>query len=376
MVSPDVTPYVDLRLYDRSAQQIFDAAIALAVARIPDWIPREGNTEVVLLEALALEVSELTFAINRLPSATTEVLLRLFDVTPNEGTPAVATATFTLSDANGHTVPAGTRLRWDPGDGSGVVDFTTDVALAVTAGQSTGTVAVTASSVGTRANGALVGDDLQLIDSVIYVESVEFATSPSGGSNPEDDAEYLARGVSALSRLVTTLVLPEHFQSFALDDVRVSRAYAIDLYDPATGPNPGDNPGHVTVAVLGEGSALLSASIKTEIEDAMEAATLANLLVHVIDPTITSVDVTVEVTAKAGFATADVQASVETAIEAYLDPQAWAWGDTVYRNELISLIDQVAGVDRVVDITAPVGDAALSGVAPLADAGTITVTVS
>ena len=66
---------------------------------------------------------------------------------------------------------------------------------------------------------------------------------------------------------------------------------------------------------------------------------------------IVPINVTVEVTNKSGYIPASVAASVQTALDQYLHPDYWAWGETVYYNELISLIDQVDGVDRVVSLS-------------------------
>ena len=46
----------------------------------------------------------------------------------------------------------------------------------------------------------------------------------------------------------------------------------------------------------------------------------------------------------------------------------------MYRNELISLVDQVAGVARVANLVAPTANVALPGVAALASADAVTVT--
>ena len=86
--SPDLTPYVDLTLFDRTAQEIIDSAVLLAQIRLPDWTPREGNTEVAMIEAFALEVSEAVFAVNRLTSALVTAILGLYGLTADPGDPA------------------------------------------------------------------------------------------------------------------------------------------------------------------------------------------------------------------------------------------------------------------------------------------------
>lgn len=375
MPSPDLTGYVDLAIYDLEPSTIVDRALLDAATKLPGWVPREGNTEVVLIEALALEVAELVYAINRVPAAVATILLRLFDVERSEGTPPVAEATFTLSDNAGHTVPAGTIVRLDLGGELGPVTFTTDVDLVVAPGNVSGDVAITGTTNTDEANATAIGTPLDLVSSVFFVDAVELAAVVSSGTNPEDATAFLDRGIARLARLTTTLVLPEHFTAAALEEVDVARATTIDLYD-GTGTPAGTDAGHVTTAVVGDAGALLSGGRKTEIEATLEALASADLDVHVIDPTITAQDVDVTVMRLAGYTDGEVEQNISDALEAYLSPDTWEWAGTIRRNELIALIDAAAGVDYVEALADPAADVVLAGAAPLADLGALTVTVN
>lgn len=375
MPSPDVRQYVDLTLFDRDEQDIFSNALADAQYKLADWIPREGNTEVVLLEALALEVAELVFAVNRVPGAVTEVLLRLFGLERDTGAPATATVIFTLADTLGHEVPAGTRLRLDMGAGN-LVDFTTDVGVAVPPGQLTGSVLITAVDNGTLAHGATVGVALEILDAISFVETVALTSVPANGRDEETGDAFLTRGVGALSRLVTTLVLPTHFTSYALTKPYVYRATTLDNYDPGQAGAVGTHPGHVTVAVAGPAGGIVATADKNALLAEMEAAALANLAVHIADPTVTNVNVTATVKGLSGYTAATVQANVTAVLDEYLNPDTWPWSATVRYNELIARIDRAEGVDYVVSVAAPAADVALTGVAPLANLGTATITVT
>jgi hypothetical protein len=108
--SPDVREFVDLTLYDASSQAIFEKALDYALIAFPELQPREGTIENLLLQAIALEVQEAIYAINRLPGAVVEVLLRLLDLDRNAGTKATAVARFTGLTTSSFDVPAGTRL--------------------------------------------------------------------------------------------------------------------------------------------------------------------------------------------------------------------------------------------------------------------------
>ena len=121
MGSPDVTPYVDLTLFDASSQQIFLDSIDYARVALPEFAPQEGSIETVLLQAMALETQESIYAINRLPGAVIEVLLRLLDVERNTGTSATTIVKFNGSTTANFDIPLGTRLYYQESSTSDVL---------------------------------------------------------------------------------------------------------------------------------------------------------------------------------------------------------------------------------------------------------------
>jgi uncharacterized phage protein gp47/JayE len=375
MASPDLRDYVDLTLDERTVQELFEEALAAAQAKLPGWVPREGQTAVVLLESQSLLVWELAAAINRTPGAVADILFQFYGVTRDTGTAPTVDVTFTLSDTAGHTVPAGTRLRLTLGTGE-TIAFTTDTDLLVPAGTDQGTVQATATVATSDANGTAAGTPVEVLDAILFVESAVTADVVSGGTDPETTGEWRDRAAQVLSRLVNTLVLPSHFTAAVLEDPRVHRATTVDNYDPGQAGAPGDHAGHVTTYVLAENGVFLSQAVKDELFDVLDPKALANLAIHVADPTITAVDVTATVVHKPGHDAATVEQAVADALTAYLDPDSWPWAATVRRNELIALIDGVEGVDYVDTLSAPAGDVALPGVANLATAGLLTITAN
>jgi Baseplate J-like protein len=376
----DLTGYVDLRLYDVSDQDIVDTAIAAAQLNLPGWIPNEANTEVIIMEALALEIAEAIVAVNRLPGAVAVAILGLIGVTRDLGAPPVATATITFGDLLGHIVPAGTRIHLQLADGSTVTFLVEPPGLTVAPGIGDGVVSLIGDTYTSAANGTPLGTVLAMADRLPFVDSVVLATAVADGRSPETDNEWRDRGVDRLSRLSEALVLPRHFTAAALEDPLVGIAMGLDSYDPGVGSGvPGDHPGHMTVAVLDEAGTPLSAPAKAALELSMETSAVAMLDVHVMDATIVTVPVATTVVPIAGTVWATVQASVIASIQAYIDPIAWSerdGGPTIYLNEMISLIDQVSGVDRVVTVTLNgVGaNYAIAGITALPNAGVITVT--
>lgn len=377
MPSPDATPYVDLTLLDVSSEQLAAASVHTLASRLPGWQPREASTEVMLLETSAVMVAELIYAINRLPGAVLETLLRLFDLDRSLGTPATAYAELTVVDALGHTIPAGTRLRLDIDPGTEPVTFTLDADLVVDPGDTAGVAAITAVESTTTPNGAVVGTTLIILDAVPAV-SAKLTTSPAGGTGPEDGAAFLERATPVLARLTDTLVLPDHFTARALElgdqlVAPVYRARTLNLYDADT--DTPDSAGHVTVAVLARDGAELTGPQLTAVDNALEAQALASLSIHVINATVTAVPVEAQVTIRPGYNEAQVLEAAADAVRAWLDPNAWEWSDTVRENELIALLDNVAGVDYVewVLLDGDPVDFALTGPANLAAAGTVDV---
>ena len=302
MTSPDVTPYYDLRLYDTSAQQLFDGAMTQALVRLPGWQPLEGDTAVVLLEALSWIAAEGIFAINRLPAAVIRVLLGLFGVTLDVGAQATSTVSLRYSDGAAHNVPAGTMLQLDMG-GPAPLLMTTTAAAALPAGGTSVTVGVVFTAFTGAPNNVAAGTALQLVNALVFLDSAALAATPAGGRYPESDASYFSRATQILQRLVATFVLPVHFQAAALQNPAVFRAHAIDNYDPTVNGSgtPGLDGGHVTVAVLGPNSVLVGAADKSALLATLQAGALANLTVHLVDPQFVTVDVSVTVMPLPGY---------------------------------------------------------------------------
>lgn len=373
---PDLSSYVDLRLFDVTDQEVVDTALAAARANLPGWIPREGNTEVLIMESLALEIAEAIVAINRLPGAVVAAILLLAGVDRDYGAAPITSATFTLGDTLGHTIPGGTRLYLVLDDSSTVTFLVEPPGLVVPPGSATGTVSIIADTNTGQANGVQAGTQLVPADPLPFIESVELAGAVADGRDPETDEQWRDRGVARLSRLSDALVLPRHFEAAALERAEVERAVAIDLYDPLQLGDPGDHPGHITVAVLGENGAALSTEAKDGIEQSLEASAVAILDVHVVDVVVDTVPVATQVHPLPGYTEAAVTEAVQDAVAAYIDPLTWTWGGVIRLNEMISLIDRVTGVDYVVTVTID-GNASnytVAGAATLPKAGTVTVT--
>lgn len=375
MTSPDLTPYTDLTLFDRSAEDIFEIWLTQVRSRLPDYLPVETNTEVVVAEGLALEVAEEVFAINRLPAATIEGVLRLFGVERDQGAAPTTTLTFSVGDIAGHAIPAGTRAVLPLAGGREPVVFTTTAELLIAPGSNIGTVAALGSRFTADANGYAPGTLLELLDSISFAEQVTLGSQPINGRDPEDVQQWLSRGVSRFDRLSDAITLPRHFTSYALD-FGIYRAHTVDQYNPAIpGARPGDHPGHVAVAVYGKGDLPVPDVTKQELAAALIPLSAPHLIKHIMDPTVTTVNVSASVAAHSGYDPLEVRAAADQAIRDYLNSDTWPWQALVRRTRLIALLAGVEGVAYVTNLTTPSADVTLAGVANLTRAGTVSVSV-
>lgn len=369
--TPDLSQYRDLRIYDRDAESLYEVAEQDLIMKLPDWAPREDATEVMLLQALALQVSETMFAINRLPGGIMQILMQMYGVQRDEGTYPNAEITVRVADTFGHTIPAGTRFSLEMPMDQGTIVFATTEAAAVAVGETTVTVSALGEEFTSLANNTPAGTSVELLDSISFVERSQLAIPVFGGRDAESDTEWVARGSARLRRLSDALVIPDHFTVATLEYASVSRAVTLDTYNPDS-PTPADSPGHITVALFGL-SGVLTTEQKEEIRQDLMSSAIANLTVHVSDPTVTTVDVEVTVKRGTGHTEDAVRANVVAKLQEYLNPNTWPWETTLRYNELIARVDGAEGVDYVVDVISPATDVSLPGVAPLTQLGTVAV---
>ena len=375
MPNPDITQYTNLVIYDKDPQDIVDAALVVLQARLPEWTPSETNIELALLEAMALEVAETIYTINRLPEVMVETLLALYEIERDQGVAPSVTIEFTMADNAGYTIDEGTEVSISI-SASENLSFFTDSDLVIAPGNTTGTKTATAIENTISANGVAIGTSCELVDAIEAVESIETTTVIAGGEAPEDDTTFLTRGIQRLQRLTDTLVIPEHFSQYALEKTYVTRAYAIDNYNSEAGSGvPGDHDGHITVVVYGDGANVSNgnkALLLAELDDNASG----NLGVHLLNPTINTVNVAIAVKKVDAYTTGAIQTAVQTALTAYLNTATWDWSGTVRRNELITLVSNFTGVDYVVSLTTPASDVTYATEGNLVTAGTLTVTVT
>lgn len=113
-----------------------------------------------------------------------------------------------------------------------------------------------------------------------------------------------------------------------------------------------DQNGYVSVYVSDVGGASLSNSSLTGIEADLTDRSVGGLIVRVDNARVVPVEINVNVIlASNNVAGSIVENSIKEALDQYVHPDYWQWGDAVYKNEIIALVDRVAGVERVVSVT-------------------------
>lgn len=146
-------------------------------------------------------------------------------------------------------------------------------------------------------------------------------------------------------------------------------------------------------AVDSDGNAL-STPDKAALVSYLQSQREVNFVVNYLDPLITMIDVNTQFKVLPGYDPATAVSNVTTALQNYLSPKNWGvdpndvhhWieSPTVYYNEVVALISNVVGVDRVTSLLLSVGgltpttpaaaDVGISHPAGLVDYGTLTVT--
>lgn len=385
-----MTQYLDIPFEsdpDALSQEAFDY---LSTA-IPNWTPAEGNLDVWLIRAIARVAGE----VQEMASAVPTTIFRyagnnLFGITPIDAVSATGATTWTMRDNAGYTIPDGTlvgvRLSGDV-----IIPFQTVGDVIVPNGSTvTSTGGVQISAVNPGADGSGLTGDMELIDSIGFVDSIVLESpGTTGGIDAETDDDYLNRLTLQLQLLAPRPIIPSDFSAMALDVPGVHRALALDGYDPVT--NTYDNERMVTVAAVDASGAAVATAVKTQVAALLENNREVNFQVNVIDPTFNTIDVTFAVKCDVGFTdVADVASRVSDAITAFLSAETWGLpntGDTItWNNEdtvryltLADVVHSVQGVRYIESLFIGIGggtqtsaDNVMDGAAPMPVPGNIT----
>jgi hypothetical protein len=391
--------YVELPL-TADATALSDIGKDYLAEEIPDWNPRPGNVESILLESTGQIGAEVVDQAAQVPPVIFAYFGSwLLGIGLQEATPATANVAFTFEVGMPVEVPAGTLLAAPNPDGESYV-FQTDNSVRSDFPAPFDT-SVTALEVGAAANGCL--GVCELIDVIDGVASATMTTAALGGADEEDADAYLDRLADALTILAPRPILPQDHATMARQIEGVGRALAIDLYQPATAEGGYGTPRAaaaatnvprcVTVAVTAEGGSPPSDALMNTVWTTLDSAREVNFLEYVVPPSYTTIEVQATVIAYPGYVLAEVKAAAEEMMRTWLDPggwgaeevgeeQGWSRQTSARLYEAVDYLNRADGVQYVSTVQLrkaggafAASDVALTGVAPLPLAGAITVTV-
>jgi hypothetical protein len=376
---------------DTAPTDLADEAFSYIEEQVPGWLPSPGNLEAWLIDALAQLAGELRDLAALVPDSIFEYYgTSILNLPPYPAVSASGSTTWVAVDAAGYTVDAGTLVAVQPPASIEAYAFQVVADFDIPAGTTTYVGAqIQALEAGVTASG--ITGDVQMIDPLAFIASVTLNGATSGGTDAEATDDYLNR-LSDLATLLTPRpILPQDFAILAQRSIAaIQRAVAIDLYDLATAT--ANVPRCVTVVICDANGQPCDATTKSAALTLLQAQREVNFLVFVGDPTYTAVDVTWAATSYPGYDPTLVTTNVNTALAQYLNPASWGvpdFGDTSGRSwinvtsarylEISNVINNTEGVHYVTSLqiaahggTLGTADVALSGVAPLAEAGTIT----
>lgn len=206
-------------------------AIADIQAQIPGWIPMEGHLETIVLEECAQMMSQIASVASEVPMSIFMAFGQLVGILPHYGVAASCQATFTMIDASGYTIPAGTQISF-PISGNQAIIFLVVTDLVIPPGMTAGIVTLIAQDVGSYPNGLAAGTQLQLNQAFIAVSTIITNNVVSGGIDPDTAGSYMNRLADELQLMAPRPILPQDFADMAPNVEGVYRACAIDGLSP------------------------------------------------------------------------------------------------------------------------------------------------
>lgn len=373
--------FIDVEI-ETNPDELVAEALQYLTDNIPGYVAAPANLETWIIEAVARIASEIRDILGQVPkSIFRQYGADVIGIEPIDAAAASATGVLTMVNTNGYTVDEGTVFTMRGADGQPVA-FVTIEEYVIPNGNDTVPVSIVAVLPGEDGN---LLDDPVLADTNPYIDSLVLDAPTSGGVDAEDDDTYLDRLSAELRLLSPRPILARDFAVLARRIAGVSRATAIDGYEPS-GPSYG-NDRTVSVAAIDEDGQPVSGAIKTAIDDLLQSLREVNFLVYVIDPEYTDISVDFDAVAYGGWDIADVEARAIEAVTDYLSPANWGLGeagsgetrewinsDTVRYLEVAEAIQRVDGLDYITALTVNAGtaDVTLSGAASLPQPDVIT----
>jgi hypothetical protein len=348
-----------------TAAEILEGMIADYQARMPGWLPNEGDPATVLMAVFALRHSVLLSIFQQVKADIyTDFGVSVAGVPFRDATFATVDAKVTIGAAfvaEPHEIPAGLRVQIDGPEGP--VGFQVSETVHTLAGESTATVVLRAEEAGSEGSG-LTGE-VKVVDPREWIQSIVLLADTAGGEDAEGEDAYRDKLVRKERRDSPTIITAVDAQEAILEIPGVGRCLILDNYVPKIGEEAAKEgvPGAFTIVPLDPAGANVSGAIKTEALALVEAERLLDLQGYVIDPTRTNVAVAYSFTVNPGWDPVGVKAAADAAVTQYLSPAIWGnvstaggvqtWEEDllVRYGELYTVLNNVQGLNHVTALT-------------------------
>jgi uncharacterized phage protein gp47/JayE len=337
--APSLDPRSEFELVDYALDRVFSAS----GGRINDF--SAGAPARALIEGQAFAGAELLYYANQLPEALAIALLTIAGIQRKLGSAATVTLEFTLTSVlgNAFAIPAGFEVR----TGSGLA-FTTDTLLTIPAGDLTGQVSATCSTLGVVGN-VPAFQITQIITPLAFLSRCTNPAAATGGAAEETMEQVKSRAFSALRRRGLVSAADYEEEAIALiGDGAVATAIGRLGADKSS-----EVLGAVHVFVLGADAAPLNDAQLRVIQGALQTKSHITVDVFCSNIDIVKADMSVIASIPAGGNPATIAADIYTALTLYLTPGALPLGESIILKELEYIVRNQA-VEYVQSVT--IGD--------------------
>ncbi|NCV44506.1 MAG: hypothetical protein EBW15_06915 [Actinobacteria bacterium] len=365
-MSADFSPYVNLRVYDKDAGELYLGALDLLQMNVPQLVVRPGTIEDALVQAFSYISTVAVNHINALPNKLMEGITSFMGVPRREGTYASVSATFTALDYDGGTLESGTTLEhtfqiggqtyreyYELIESVTIAPITPDPLAVPPTPLPSVTATIYAIEQGARQPVAS-GTELTIINVQPTTDSAIAGNNFIQGSVEESDEEYLARAATFLRSLSSTLATAAQVEAFIVSAFPfVDRVKAYDLTDSETNRDEGapNAVGYVSVFVYGK-DRFLSIQERNQVYEITSGKMLAGLQLVVQDMQILDVTVIAEAKINPTSDLYSVDSVLRRQIMNYLSPARFPYIEPALRKSaIIAEMNKVPGVAYVSDLT-------------------------
>ena len=335
-ITPLVIPSLDPRTEATLVEYALDRVFVASGGAINSFAP--SSPARALIEGQAFAGAELLYYLNQLPEAMAIAYLQIAGIQQILGTSASVTLTFTLTSvlSTSYTVPAGYEVST-----TGGLSFATNTSLVISPGNIAGTVAATATAVGSTYN---VGPYTitRLSQPLSFLGSVTNTEAATGGTDGETVDQTKARAFAAIRR--RGLVSADDYQEETralLGNGSVAKAIGNLAADKVT-----TRAGSVHVFCLNPGGELLSAAQLANVQAALAAKSHVTIAVYASNVDVQEVTVRVVANLPRGQNPETLADDIHARLDAYLTPGNLELGETILVKELEYLV-RLSGVETV-----------------------------